>query len=265
MSQVVLSEIKNGILSITMNRPKTLNVLSPEMIQGLNTIFEQAQQDAAIKVITLQGAGHNYMAGGDIVYFKKILNDSINTHQDILEPLVTDAQRIIAQIQQIDKPVVSIVKGVAVGFGLSLVLASDFAIAEENSIFSTAYAGIGLSPDGGASFILPKVVGLKKAKELLMLCDRFGANEALSLGLINHVASTEQLELVVSKLCQTLSHSAPVALANIKRLVNTSVKTTLLEQLDKEKTAFINCAQTQDFNTGVNAFLAKEKPSFKGK
>ncbi|MDC0535396.1 enoyl-CoA hydratase-related protein [Francisellaceae bacterium] len=265
MEAVVLTNKKDGVYTITMNRPETMNVLCSTMIAELNHAFENAQKDKDVKVIILQGAGGNYMAGGDIAYFKSKVGDGSIKDEVTMNQIVGSAQHIITLIQQIDKPVISLVRGVAAGFGLSLVLASDFAIASKESIFTTAYAGIGLSPDGGASFVLPRVLGLKKAKELLMLCDRFGADEALSLGILNYVVEADEVEALVQKLSKTLCSSASVAIKNIKHLVNTSIETNLAEQLNKEKNAFLDCAQTEDFATGVSAFLSRKPPKFIGK
>ncbi len=265
MEAVILTNKENGIFTITMNRPQTMNVLCSKMIAELNHAFENAQKDKDIKVVILQGAGDNFMAGGDIAYFKSKVEDGSIKDKVTMEQIVGSAQNIITLIQQIDKPVISLVKGVAAGFGLSLVLASDFAIAGKGSIFTTAYAGIGLSPDGGASFVLPRVLGLKKAKELLMLCDRFDADEALSLGILNYVVEAEEVEPLVQKLSKTLCASASIAIKNIKHLVNTSIESNLADQLNKEKEAFIHCAQTEDFAMGVSAFLARKPPKFIGK
>jgi 2-(1,2-epoxy-1,2-dihydrophenyl)acetyl-CoA isomerase len=265
MGQVILTQISNGVQTITMNRPEAMNVLSLEMIAGFNKALTASKIDPDIKVIVLQGAGENFMAGGDISYFKNIIDDKNIDRVEHLESLVSDAQKIVACIQQIDKPVISLVRGVAVGFGLSLVMASDFAIAAKNCTFSTAYCGIGLSPDGGASFSLPRMLGLKKAKELLMLCDRFDSAEALQLGILTYVVDEDELDMLLDKLTNALCNSASVALAHVKNLVNTSIETNLVDQLEREKDAFIECALTQDFEIGINSFLAKKKPKFMGK
>ena len=263
--QTVIAENVSGIYKITLNRPHALNCLNPQMIDELSKALKYAAREKSINVIILQGAGHHFMAGGDLHYFKQKLAERENMDVEHWHALVACAQDLIREIYDLKKPVIAAVEGVAAGYGLSLVAACDFAIATEKTVFTTAYSAIGLSPDGGASFILPRVLGVKKAKELLMLADQFEARAALDYGLINQVVSEDHLVTVVNKLAVRLQHSARHALAQIKTLTNSSMERSLSEQLEAERYAFVSCAQKEDFKIGIEAFVQKKMPKFSGK
>ncbi|MDA7742149.1 enoyl-CoA hydratase-related protein [Francisellaceae bacterium] len=260
--KTVLAENVSGILKVTLNRPKTLNCLTPELINELTQIFQGAALDKTVHVIIVQGSGHNFMAGGDIRFFKGLIDDPKGIDVEDLNNIVVRAQNLIREIYDIKKPVIAAVEGAAAGFGLSLVAACDFAIATDKCVFTTAYSGIGLTPDGGASFILPRVLGVRKAKELMMLGEQFDSEEALAIGLLNQVVPADTLVSHVNKLAVRLQHSSHYVMGNVKYLANTAFERSLCEQLEAERSSFVACAQKEDFKIGVNAFLEKKLPKF---
>ncbi len=262
--KIVIAENLNGIFKITLNRPKALNCLNPQLIEELTETFKEAAVDKNIHVVILQGSGHNFMAGGDIRFFKGLVDAPEGINVESLNCIVAKAQNLVREIYDLKKPVIASVEGVVAGYGLSLVAACDFAIATDKCVFTTAYSNIGLTPDGGASFILPRVLGLKKAKELMMLADQFDSNEALEIGLLNKVVPAESLVHHVNKLAVRLQHSARHVMGNIKQLTNTAFERTLSEQLEAERSSFVDCVQKEDFKIGVNAFLNKKMPKYTG-
>jgi 2-(1,2-epoxy-1,2-dihydrophenyl)acetyl-CoA isomerase len=160
------------------------------------------------------------------------------------------------------QPVVASVRGAAAGFGLSLLCACDLAIASHDSYFTAAYRNLGVTPDGGLSYALPRLVGSKKAMEILLLGERFGADEALRLGLVNRVVPDAELERATTALATALAAGPSLATRNGKRLIRQSLSQPLSVQLDAEAVSFAACAATTDFTEGVRAFLEKRPPNF---
>ena len=158
--------------------------------------------------------------------------------------------------------VIARIQGAVAGFGLSLVCACDLAIAAEDAYFTSAYRQLALTPDGGLTFALPRIVGLRKALEILLLSERLDAAEALRLGLVNKVVAPEALDRAVADWATSLADGPALALRNVKRLARQSLDHTLSEQLQAEATSFAQCATTPDFAAGVRAFIAKRRPRF---
>jgi 2-(1,2-epoxy-1,2-dihydrophenyl)acetyl-CoA isomerase len=161
-------------------------------------------------------------------------------------------------------PVIARVHGAVAGFGLSLMCACDLAIAADDAYFTSAYRHIGLTPDGGATWTLPRIVGLRKAMEILLLGERFDASEALRLGLVNSVVSAPELDAAVDAVVKSLAEGPVTAIRNAKRLARASLDRTLSEQLQAEAASFAQCASTADFAEGISAFIAKRKARFGG-
>ena len=179
--------------------------------------------------------------------------------------IVRTLNATIHNLMHMPKPVLASVHGSVAGVGISLMLATDLVIAAENTKFTTAYSGIGISPDGGCSFQLPRLVGAKKAMEWLLLSDIFDAYEAKNQGLINWVVSEDQLEKNTHKILTRLAKGPAQSYASIKRLVNSTWQETLSNQLEEEGRAFAACSVTQDFQSGVKGFLTKKQVEFVGK
>jgi 2-(1,2-epoxy-1,2-dihydrophenyl)acetyl-CoA isomerase len=258
----VLTEVCNGILKITLNRPKALNALNLEMIVLLSDIIVDADLNKSIHVIIIEGSNENFMAGGDLYWLKSYIDNRENISVDDLDLIVGKAQNLARIIYDIKKPVITSVEGVVAGFGLAIVAASDFTIATKDSSFSTAYSRVGLTPDGGLSYILPRIIGPKKAKELLMLASSFSADKALELGLINQIVIGEDLVTSVAALANRLQSGASNTISAIKMLVNTSYGRSLSGQLDVEKNSFIQSLDEENALLGINAFLERRTPKF---
>lgn len=258
----VLYETRGRCALITLNRPAALNALNRAMIDGLAAATRRAADDDLVRVVLIRGAGDHFMAGGDLKWFREEID---GRHPDIeaaFELTIDQVHASTQAIRQMRKPVVALVHGAVAGYGLSLMLACDFALAADNAYFTTAYCHIGLSPDGGATWSLPRLIGLRKATELALLGDRFDAATAASLGLVNRVLPAAELASAGDALAERLARGPAGALARTKALLQASFGHTLEQQLTAEKRAFAAGAAEPDFAEGLAAFAEKRKPKF---
>jgi 2-(1,2-epoxy-1,2-dihydrophenyl)acetyl-CoA isomerase len=261
----VLCEVKDGIGWLTLNRPEALNALSMDMRDSLIDWTAKLEKDDACRCVVIRGAGTHFMAGGDIRGFHKSLTEDRETHLANFEMRVVKAHQLIYQLRRMKKPVVASVQGAAAGFGLSLILACDLAIASDDAFFTLAYRHIGLSADGGATYFLPRVVGERRALEIALLGDRFDAKKALDVGILNWIHPRDQLAAETEKLARKLADGPTVALATAKALIRGSLDNSWDEHSHREAEGLAACAATADHFEGVSAFIEKRKPAFKGR
>jgi 2-(1,2-epoxy-1,2-dihydrophenyl)acetyl-CoA isomerase len=258
MTDRLLTKIDNGIATITFNRPDAMNAMDQAMAGALKEAAEAYAADPAVRVVVLAGAGSAFMAGGDIGTFAE--------HLDDLPALITRFARefhhAILAFRRMPKPVLASVQGVAAGAGVSLMLAADLAIAAQSTKFTLAYARLGASPDGGATYFLPRVIGTRKALELALLPDRFDAAAALALGLVNWVVPDAELAARTAATATRLGEGPVRAYAETKALLNASLDNSLETQLEAEAQGFARCAAHPDIREGVRAFLDKRSPVF---
>jgi 2-(1,2-epoxy-1,2-dihydrophenyl)acetyl-CoA isomerase len=260
----VLIDITDGIATVTLNRPQALNALDTAMAEALPAALSRCEEDPAVRAVVLRGAGDNFMAGGDIKMFGALLKEPDGPRRAYFERLIHQVHYSILLLRRMPKPVVAAVKGAAAGFGVSLVLACDMALAADDAVFTLAYCQIGTSPDGGSTFHLPREVGRKKAMEIALLGDRFSATDAERAGLINRAVGAAHLDEEVRKLAERLAAGPTLALGRTKLLMNAAFDRPLESQLQAEAESFAAGALTRDFAEGVNAFLSKRKPEFTG-
>ena len=264
-NDAVLYEVDDAIATITMNRPKALNALNMAVTQGLMGSVQKAADDPDVRCVVLTSSSNNFMAGGDLMMFKGWLDEGVATTQNNLQGAFDGVHATVKLLKTMDKPVIASVEGAAAGFGLSLMLACDLAIAADNSFFTLAYIKIGTSPDGGSTHSLARVVGTRKALEIAMLGDKFDAAEAHRLGIVNWVVPVAELKPETAKLATRLANGPTRAMGGTKRLINASHDTPMADQLKAEEAAFSACAATGDFNEGITAFIEKRKPDFAGR
>jgi 2-(1,2-epoxy-1,2-dihydrophenyl)acetyl-CoA isomerase len=259
MSDVVKLSVAGGIATIVLNRPHVMNAMDGEMMQQLRPVTEAVEKDASVRAVVLRGEGAAFMAGGDVAVFHQHL-------AELPELIVTWGREMHAAflaLRRMGKPVLASVHGAVAGAGFSLMCAADLAIAAADTRFTLAYANIGASPDGGSTYFLPRLVGYKKAMEMIMLPDRFDAQTARLLGLVNWVVPNEKLAEETARIAQRLAAGPTRAFAEAKRLVNQSLDP-LDTQMEQELQAFSRCARGGDLKEGVTAFVEKRKPVFKG-
>jgi 2-(1,2-epoxy-1,2-dihydrophenyl)acetyl-CoA isomerase len=262
MDEPVLLRLADGIATITLNRPTVLNALDEAMVDGLTAALERIEASAEARVVVLEGAGAGFMAGGDIRAFQAVMDRSPAEKRVFFERLIHRFHPIIVMLRRLPVPVVARVHGAVAGAGMSLMMACDLALAAEDAVFTLAYCHLGTSPDGGATYFLPRHVGSKKAMEIALLGDRFDAATALRLGLVNSVVPAAELDDRVAALAARLARGPRAAYAATKRLLNQSAGSALDAQLQAEAEHFVACAATADFAEGVAAFLGKRPAGF---
>ena len=262
MNDLILYAVADGIATITFNRPRVMNALDPATIVEFRAVCERAEHDTQARVVVLRGAGPAFVAGGDVASFKEHLADFSTDFSIEVVGLAGDLHRGILALRRAPKPVIASVHGAVAGAGMSIMMACDLILAAEGTQFNMAYSRIATSPDGGASWFLPRLVGYQKAMEWLLLADAVDAAALQSLGVINRVVPSAALETETQKLAQRLAVGPSNAYAETKALVNSSLKQSLTESLNAEAQAFARCAAHADFAEGVTAFVEKRKAVF---
>ena len=262
MSDPLLVERDGLVATLTLNRPHALNALDPPMMDALVRETAAIARDERVRCVVVRGAGNHFMAGGDLRHFAGSFDRAPEERRREFYRLIGRLHAAIETLHRMPQPVVASVHGAVAGFGLSLMCACDLALAADSAYFTAAYRHIGLTPDGGLSYALPRIVGAKKAMEILLLGERFGADEALRLGLINRVVPEGELQRETSTLAAALTSGPLLATRNGKRLLRQSLSHSLSSQLDSEAASFAACAASDEFVEGVRAFLEKRRPNF---
>jgi 2-(1,2-epoxy-1,2-dihydrophenyl)acetyl-CoA isomerase len=260
----VIIERRGAVLEIVLNRPEILNAVDRETIAALAAAAGEAAEDSTVRVVLLRGAGSHFCAGGDIGMFGELIGLPPEDRRRVLYQTVDALHPLLVRLRFMPKPVVAMVQGAAAGFGLSLVLAADLAIAAEDAVFTCGYIHLGTSPDGGMTALLPAAVGLKLASELALLGERFDARRALALGIVNRLAAPDRLAKEAEALAARLAAGPTAAYARTKALLQETIGDAFEAQLRRETESFAACAATEDFVEGVRAFLEKRSPNFTG-
>ena len=260
MNETLLYAVAGSVATITLNRPQVMNALDADMIVRLRTACERARDDLAVRVIVLRGNGPAFLAGGDVAMF----HANLPRLPEMVEKLAGELHHAILALRSAAKPVVASVHGAVAGAGISLLATADLALATADTRFTLAYSKIAASPDGGSTWFLPRLVGYRKALELMLLSDAFDAQTALALGLVNRVVAGQDLAAETDKLVHRLASGPTVAYAETKALIHRSFERPLEEQLAAEAQAFARCARTADLAEGVTGFVEKRTPRFRG-
>ena len=258
----VIVRRQDAVFEIILNRPEMRNALNREAIGELAAAVAEAAEDRTARAVLLSGAGSHFCAGGDITMFGRLLGLAPEERGKAFYEIVSGLHPLLMRLRRMPKPVVAAVQGGAAGFGLSLVLAADLALAAEDTVFTSGYIHLGTSPDGGMTMTLPRIVGLKQAAELMFLGDRFDARRALEFGLVNRVVPAVELQAEAMALAARLAHGPTHAYGRTKALLEASVGQLLDAQLKRETESFAACAATEEFAEGVRAFLEKRPPNF---
>ncbi len=251
---------ENAVLWLTLNRPDKLNALVGTAREEIFAALTEAGEDESVRAICITGAGKGFCAGGDINYMANLQADN---NLAAFEKLLESGRQIVTKVRSIEKPVVAMINGVAAGAGLNLALASDIRIASSSARFSQAFIKIGLHPDWGGTFFLPRLIGTARACEMMFTGDVIDAQTAYQIGLINQVVSDNELRAKTEELLQKLVSRPKQALALAKRAIYQGVEYSLAEALDYETKAQTQCFQSEDAREGIDAFLTRRDPKFK--
>jgi len=250
---------ENGIATITLNRPSALNSLNQQLLDDFLGALREAESDRDVRVVVITGNGKAFCAGGDLFYLIS-LTDPVAARE-----FIQRAGEIPATIMNMPKPVIAMVNGVAAGAGFNIALACDLIVCAASARFGQSFAKVGLVPDCGGQFLLPRIVGTYKAKELMFTGDLVDSQAGLSLGFVNRIVPDDQLRQETYKLANRLLHSAPLPLAAIKKVINLSGQLDLTATLALETDTQTVCMQTADHREGVAAFKEKRDPVFTGR
>jgi 2-(1,2-epoxy-1,2-dihydrophenyl)acetyl-CoA isomerase len=255
--ETILYEVRNGVAYLTLNRPDKLNAFTEQMNKEIEKALKQAAADEEVRCLVITGAGRSFCSGEDL--------GGVTEGLDHGEVLRKRYMPMMKQIHRFEKPTIAAVNGVAAGAGMSLALACDFRLASEKASFIEAFIHVGLIPDAGNLYYLPRLVGHAKALELAILGEKVTAQEAKELGLVTRVISNETWEEEVHSFAEKLATMPTKAIGLIKRYLNESWNCTFEQYLEKEAYGQRIAGLTQDHHEGVHAFFEKRKPVFKGK
>jgi len=250
------------VATLTLNRPESLNALDFSLMDALVEAAADVARDDSLRVVVLRGAGKHFMAGGDLRTFAGMLDGEPGERTRRFRRMIARLHSAIEAFHRVPHPVIGQVQGAVAGFGLSLMNACDLVVAADNAYFASAYRAIALTADGGGSWALPRLVGMRRAMEIMLLAERFDAQQALAWGLVNRVVPLADVDATVGGMVKSLAEGPALAIRNAKRLMRESLGRTLSEQLDAEAASFSACAGTADFAEGIAAFLEKRPPRF---
>lgn len=258
MSQFIHTKLEQGVYTIAFNRADKYNSFVREMALAVQHALTEADENPAVRCVVLTGNGKAFCAGQDLA-------EAIDPNGPELTKIVSEHYNpIIKLIRKVSKPVVAAVNGVAAGAGANIALACDIVIATESASFIQAFSKIGLIPDSGGTFTLPRLIGFQKASALMMLGDKVAAKEAEAMNMIYKCVPDDAFASTVAALAQTLANMPTKGLALTKSALNRTYFNTLDEQLTLEDELQTQAGKTYDYEEGVNAFLEKRKPVFKG-
>jgi 2-(1,2-epoxy-1,2-dihydrophenyl)acetyl-CoA isomerase len=261
----VLYHRHDSIVTLTLNRPETLNAMNEAMMGEMERILMELEADAAVRAVILTGTGRAFSSGGDQKRDRSGEGQQSFFEGDLGGVLIERLNRCILTMQRLQKPIVGSINGVAAGAGLNIALATDLRIAADTARFGEVFARVGLVPDGGGTYFLPRLVGTAKAMEMILLADVIDAHEALRIGLVNRVVPTEQLEHETLKLAERLAQGPTVAYGLAKTGLYQGLGMSLEDVLNMEARNQAIAARTPDRAEGVAAFREKRPPRFTGR
>lgn len=259
MSDELKFEVKDGIGTITLNRPEKLNAFTPDMLEAWLAAYQECQDSDAVKVVILTGAGRGFCSGGDVT---KMGDGEAQTPLSTKANLWDRIERIPLQLSVMDKPVLCAVNGVATGAGMDMAIMCDIRIAAESARFAETYVKVGLVPGAGGAWFLPRLVGKAKALEMLLGGDFIDAQEALRIGLVNYVVPDGELMAKTNEIAERMVGNAPISMRLIKRAVNQGMGMDLRAHLDQISSHIAIARSTEDHREAILAFREKRKAVF---
>lgn len=252
-------EVRGNVAHVTLNRPEAANAMNAEMVRELEDCIARAEDDPAVRALLISGAGKAFCAGGDLKGFAAVPPDEL---PGFIETMTGHLHRALSQMARMNAPVVAAVNGAAGGAGMSLACSVDFVIAAESARFTMAYTRAGLTPDGSASYFLPRIVGFRRAAELMITNRVLSAKEAHELGIATRVVADDQLAAEAEAFAANLASGATLAYGTVKRMLLASAINSLEQQMELESGAIARMASTRDAREGITAFIGKRAPAF---
>ena len=257
--------VENGVATIAFNRPDVLNALNDQITHETTKAFKTAARDGAVRAVLLTGNGRGFSSGADLTSGDILKNAPDGERPGAGDHLKKVYHPLIEQITKIEKPVIGAINGIAAGIGMSVALATDIRIASDKAAFTLGFGKIGLVPDGGASWILPRLIGYNRAYQMYLTSEKVAAETALSWGMINQVVPHDQLMEVAIATASKLAAGPTLAFGLAKRAMRQAADQTFGESLNTEIYLQNHAGRSEDFAEGVMAFLQKRSPNYKGK
>ncbi len=258
--QTLRFELRERVAHLTLNRPEQGNAMNLEMTQELAALVTSWVDDTGIGAVLIRGAGPNFCVGGDI----KAFNARVENLPPYVRPMATELHLAVARLARLDVPVIAAVQGAAAGAGFSIACGADLVLAADNARFTMAYTKIGLSPDGGSTYFLPRIVGARRAVELMVSNRILSAAEACDWGIVTRVVPVSELDAEAEKLATQVASGATGAMGTAKRLVRESWTETLETQLERETVEVTRRSASADGKEGIRAFVERRAPKFRG-
>ncbi len=256
----LLYEVADGVATVTFNRPDAANAMSPECAREFNEVSLQIEADPAVRAIVLTGAGKMFCAGGDLAAFKAAGDGA----RSLILQMTGDLHLGISRLSRNAAPVIGAINGTAAGAGFSVVMLCDMAISAASAVYTMAYTNAGLSPDGSSTYFMPRKIGDRRTRELMLTNRVLSADEALEWGVVNKVVPNEEVMSEAMALANKLANGPTQAFGEVKALLNSSFDQSLETQMELEARAIAKLIASDDGQEGLDAFLNKRKPEFKG-
>ncbi len=258
--ETLIYEVADNVATITFNTPKTANAVSPRGAREFRAVAEAADDDPEVRAVVLTGAGKMFCAGGDLGCFARAGSGA----RKLIMEMAGDLHMGLSRLARTNAPVIGAINGTAAGAGLSLVMACDLAIAAQSAVFTMAYTRAGLTPDGSSTFYMPRKIGDRRARELMLTNRVLSSAEALEWGVVNEVVPNEEVLPRAGALAQKLATGPTAAFGGVKTLLNGTFDQTLESQMELEARSIGDRVIGADGQEGIHAFLEKRKPAFKG-
>jgi 2-(1,2-epoxy-1,2-dihydrophenyl)acetyl-CoA isomerase len=259
--RTVLLDFADGVATLRLNRPNQSNAIDPDMAADLAEAATQISENASVRAVLIAGNGPNFTVGGDLGVFAGTAREQLPNK---LRRMIDSYHLAIERLTSIDAPVVAAVRGGAGGGGLGLLYAADIAVAADDARFALGYGALGLTADGGNTWFLPRMVGMRQAQQLFLLNRRLTAQEALELGLVSRLVPSDTVEAEAAALAATLAAGPTRAYGAVRRMLRQSFETGLSDQLDAEKESIVAASRSDDAQEGIAALVAKRRPQFRG-
>ena len=253
--------ISNNIATITLNRPENANALNPIMAKELSNMAIECDENKDIRAVIIEGSGKMFCAGGDL----KAFSDAGDSAPALIKQMAGDLHIAISRFSRMDAPTIAAINGTAAGAGFSIAISADVVISTKSAKFVMAYTNAGLSPDGSSTYFLPRRIGDRRARELMLTNRVLSAEEALEWGLINKIVDQKNISTTTIELAEEFASGPTLAYGKVKNLLNASFDNGLETQMELETRGISDMARSSDGREGIQAFLNKRKPNFKGK
>jgi 2-(1,2-epoxy-1,2-dihydrophenyl)acetyl-CoA isomerase len=257
-----LVKLADGVLTLSFNRPEHRNAMPSQAVPQLERVFRETATNPEARVLLIRAEGANFGGGGDVQGMQLSLAKSSAGRREEYHARLERGRSMVRAFCELEIPVIAACRGSVAGLAMLYPLGADIVLADESAFFVCAHQQVGLTPDGGISYLLPRVVGVKKALDLILTARRVGADEALAIGLVSRLVPATDLEAEALKQAQRLAQAPQRVLRAAKAMVKHSLDTDLDSQLCKERDRVVQCVTEPDFDEGVTAFLEKRRPKF---